>query len=1519
MKKLSVWNRFSGAMLALVIVTLTPSVGGLSIVQAAATDVSPAPIFTSTTAATEVKPNIMLVLDDSGSMDSDFMPDATDSFSGKYGFASSQCNGVYYNPAITYEAPVDAAGLSYTNANFISAKMDGYVSTSTSTNLSSSFKSNSGDTAQAAYYYVYSGTQTTEKQKDYYNANGIFYKECNSDIGSTIKVDGINAVNTLFTKKTVSSTSGPGSTDERTNFANWYSFYRTRMLMMKTSSGLAFKTLNQHFRVGFMSINNNTGSDFLNISDFDSTQKTNWYDKLYSSTPNNSTPLRRALSNAGRLFAGQVTTLNGTTATDPVQYACQQNYTILSTDGFWNGNNGFQLNGTTAVGNQDGTLPRPYNDGTSATAVTVTPYTSTQDRSTQTTGIITTKTFGNTTTSIGGSCIVAAGTTIPPLGRVGVFLNIGGTTSTRVAALALSASNPETSLANASKCYSLGGQAWFCRGGNSSSVPVATANQSTVTGTDGKKWYLVTSGVNAAGCVTANTAFPTLGSRADRGVCPATVVAPVTGNTVTLTPDTRIETLSGAVTTVVDRYTAAQTTTQTTTDGVPGPLGALTPAAPVYSFTSQLSNTTTANTSDTFGPWTSGTATSSCVATASLPAAGTSASTLISTSSSSGTASSPAVVASSGPTAGAPTVTTTVNATGTSNMLADVAAYYYNTNLRTSALGNCAGPIISPATTPTNLCLVDKVPSNGVDTATWQHMTTFTLGLGARGRMIFSPTYLTDGSGDYFDVWKGNKKLTTNCTWADALTIAGGKCNWPVPGSDKIENIDDLWHAAVNGHGNYFSAADPKTLRDALASSLDVIINTPQPGTAASAATTNPKITATNNFQFSSYFKSVEWSGELIRQTINIVNGSVPAYDHTKPNPAAYDWSAQVQLDARSYTTRTIYTKGSAGLIPFTWTALGTAGLQSNFTTPNISTSPPSFPNQLTGLYQFCAVGTDCISASAQSNNTIATGGAAGEALVNFLRGDRSSEEGVVNDTTKYFRHRVSVLGDIVSAQPQFVGPPSKNYTDTGYTAFKTAQASRTALVYAAANDGMLHAFNASTGSEAWAYIPSFVLPRLYTLADKNYSDKHQYFVEGTPKSSDVYIGGAWKTILVGGMNAGGTGFYALDITDPANPSLLWEFTNNNMGYTFGNPEITKLDNGTWVVLLTSGYNNCPSSTTNCSKNSVGDGTGHLYVLDAQTGTLVSTTPSSDISTGVGTTIAPSGLSRIIAQAQSNNVTSRVYGGDLLGNLWRFTIGSTGYSKQLLATFKDVSGNPQPITSRPQVTTVNGNPIVYVGTGRYLGTTDVGSTLQQSFYAIKDNLGATSYGNPRTSTNFISKTAVIGTCPAGTSIDICAPNTKIRTVTQNNGIDNDSLRNKDGWYVDFPVGSGEISFTDSKLTKGTLSFSTSTPKATTSEVCGSSTSDDPVAFDYSLDYLTGGAIGSTGGTGVAVVVGNNGGIIAGYIGKGISTAPQIEQLPDGTVLAKYRLSDGQEVSRVVHFGSTGNSTKRISWRELIEE
>lgn len=1495
---------------------------------AAATDISTVPVFSSTPPAVQVKPNIMFIMDDSGSMGWDYMPDQASAFDRdsngnlKFGHPSAHCNGVYYNPATTYAPPVYADGTSYPNSNFTAAPVDGYGLTTGTVNLSTSFRSFSGDASGAAYYYVYKGTQTSEAQKRYTDTNSVFYRECNSLRTSTTKHDGVNAVNSVFQRVTVSNTSGIGGTDERTNFANWYTYYRTRMNSMKTAAGLAFKSLDDAYRVGFVTLNDNVAPGFLNISDFGTTQKAAFYKQLYESDPGSGTPLRSTLSKIGRMYANKISSINGVTVVDPVQYSCQQNYTILSTDGIWNTDSNSDvvgLDGSTSVGNQDGALPRPFNDGSKVTTTTVTPYTSVQDRTTTTTASTLTRTWSRTTTVIGAACTA----TVPPRNTAAAPMDIG---SSRQGAL-YRGTDPDGSN---DLCYLVesGNNVWFCRTGRRTGLPSGGA--ASVTGSNGKTWYLVSDIAGQTGCRSAQNVTGDSAFSAVAGICPAASVA---GNRVTQTPSTQTDVLTGFSSSSIDRWEAVQTTTQTIIDGTPGAVGPLTPSTPSYTFVSnQAYNESSASRScggeasppavcpSPTGTWTAGTPTINnvCLPTADQPAPGASTPVLVSEVSAGQTQ---GVVTNQVSTqvAGTPT-STSVGSGGVANTLADVAAYYYATNLRTPALGNCTGPTIAPSTTPNDLCTPNTVPASGQDTATWQHMTTFTLGLGVRGNMVYSSTYATDTSGDYAYVANGTIASNSTCSWRDVLTVAGGPCNWPVPSTDSTANIDDLWHAAVNGRGTYYSATDPGSLAAGLSSTLKAIVNTPRPGTASAAATTNPKITEGNNFQFSSYFKTVEWSGELIRQTMNLTDGSVPYYDHLNPDPTTYDWSAGKLLDTRT-TARTIYTRsGSANsLIPFTWADLSTTQ-KSYFTTPHISTAPPAFPNVLTGLSQFCSAGAECISATAQANTTVATGGAAGEALVNFLRGERINEEGATPDNTKFYRYRRSVLGDIVSAQPQYVGAPTRFYSDLNYADFKTLRASRTPIVYTAANDGMLHAFNSGSGVEEWAYVPGLLLPKLYTLADKKYGDKHQYFVEGTPVTGDICpkaptqtcAASEWRTILVAGLNGGGTGYYALDITDPASPALLWEFTDPNMGYSFGKPQITKLTDGTWVVLMTSGYNNCPRSTAaaqqQCVLNGTGDGQGYLFVVNAATGAQVTGSPIA-AGLGVGSVSNPSGLAQIIAQADSNNVSRRVYGGDLYGNVWRFSIEPSNFGSHLLAVLKDADGNTQPVTVRPQVTTVNGSPVVYVGTGRYLGVTDVGGAPKNSFYAIKDDLSTTTtYNNPRTYSSFIGQRAVDTLCPMGTPVSICRPDEVIRTVTQISGAANSNLTTQNGWFLDFPATAGEIQFTDPRLTLGTLVFSTSVPKASTAQVCSpNSGASDGQSLAYMLDYLTGGSIGTSTR------------VIATTLGAGVATAPQIAQLPNGTVIAKYRLSTGQEVSVPLRFGASAGATRRISWRELVSE
>ncbi|MDB5839770.1 MAG: Type fimbrial biosis protein PilY1, partial [Herminiimonas sp.] len=834
----------------------------------------------------------------------------------------------------------------------------------------------------------------------------------------------------------------------------------------------------------------------------------------------------------------------------------------------------------------------------------------------------------------------------------------------------------------------------------------------------------------------------------------------------------------------------------------------------------------------------------------------------------------------------------------------------------------CTGPIISPSTTPNDLC-TNNVPSNGLDVATTQHMTTFTLGLGAQGQMVYSPTHATDSSGDFYDIKMGTTANSTAgiCSWQ-----TGGACNWPTPSSDSIANIDDLWHAAINGRGSYFSASEPESLSSGLTKTLQTIINTPRPGTAAAAASSNPNISSSDNYVFSSSYKSVEWYGELIRQQIdansaltepqwsamrlldcattpwtaattyapgsNYANGGVCYTVTTAYSSGAAFGSTDTDNTAvvpGTPSTRTIYTKGASGLIPFQWGNLS-ATQQGYFTKPAVA-----------GLSQFCATGGTCLTTTEQNNNTIATGGAAGEALVNFLRGDRSNEE-------RYFRKRFHVLGDIVSSEARYVKTPLFRYADPGYSAYRTAQVNRAGMVYVGANDGMLHAFSAETGQEAWAYIPEAVLPQIHKLADKTYSANHQYFVDNSPDVGDICpsapasacSGTQWKTILVGGLNRGGKSYYALDVTNPAAPALLWEFTNAELGYSYGNPKITKLKNGTWVVLLTSGYNNT-------------DGSGRLYVLNAYTGALIRT-----IVTGAGSAASPSGLARISAHALEpmiDNTTVAVYGGDLLGNLWRFDIngdiGAAGHEAHLLATFRDASGNLQPITSKPLEATINGKTVVYVGTGRYLGTTDVSDSRLQSFYAVMDRRDTTTHSNPRaTGSGFVAQSLSAGACPQGAAVTVCSAGQTVRT-SSNNAV---NWATASGFYVDFLNG-GERASSDATLGLGTLLFTTITPRATSVSACGAEGPDNSASFVYALDYLTGGA-----------VVGSNN-VVGVSLGSGMVTRPILVAQSDGTVRALIRASAGGGGG--IDLGGTlirtppikppsGGGTRRVSWRELVD-
>lgn len=1303
--------------------------------------------------------------------------------------------------------------------------------------------------------------------------------------------------------------------EEMTNYANWWAYYRTRMQMMKTSTSRAFATLDSdadiaagktRFRVGYLTLNNNTGTDFVNITEFDTAQKVTWFSKLQAARPTSGTPLRDALAKAGRLYGGKYngSQLNGVDVVDPLQYSCQKNFTILSTDGYWNGSAGAKLDGATAIGNQDGVLPRPYNDGATA---------QNQQRTSQLQTRTNTQRAEQGTLQRQLSQIQSATATLQS--RAGQLQNRtsnnGGATWTGWSNT--NSCTPDNTGSSRRECRVDWG-AWT----NAASCSVDNSGGSRM-----ECQYVLGAWANAASCTDTRDPGPNYTGGTETAC--QIVLTQAYANSPTCTPGTD----GSGVITACQYSFAATAPTQTCT--------------PAYTAGDYTNATVYRNCATTPGSWNN---TATCTATTVPDASGNTTSCQYTAWTGwSNVGSCTAVAQSSDPnyTEGVARECQVTSSGGTSNTLADVAAYYYYTDLRSStatgvdATGTCTGPIIPPATTATNLC-TDNVPVYGRDTNTKQHMTTHTLGLGVQGMMVYSPyqnnlagqrvyvpDYWNQQSGDFYDVANASVANAASgiCPW-----ISTGNCVWPTPSADSAANIDDLWHAAVNGHGTYFSARDPQSLSDSLRAVLSEIVKIPRPGTAAAAASSNPNVTSSDNYVFSSSYLSLDWFGELVMQRINPdgsltaqqwsamqlldcavtpwqanrnyavgevynYNGACYAVNTAYSSGAAFAGGAGA--DAQNTTvvtgspvTRTIYTAGSTGLVPFTWAGLSSAQ-KDYFSAPYIN-----YASATSGLSQFCSTGPTCLSAAAQTAGS-------GQALVNFLRGDRTNEGSL-------FRTRKHVLGDIVSSEARYVKTPLLTYADSGYAAFKTAMATRAGTVYVGSNDGMLHAFDADSGQERWAFVPSAVLPEMYRLADIDYTNKHRFFVDGTPEVGDICPNAPsstcsatqWRTILVGGLNLGGKAFYALDITDPASPTLLWEFTNAGLGYSYSNPRITKLRDGTWVVIVASGYNNT-------------DGVGRLFVLNAATGALIRT-----ISTGVGTAASPSGLARISARAPlsaTDNTVEQVYGGDVLGNVWRFdvnnTVGAAGYDAHLLVTLKDDNGNAQPITARPTVASINGQPLLLVGTGRFLGINDLTDTQVQSVYGIKDKLDAVTLPDPRaTGSNFVEQTLTDTTCPSGTSTSICSPGQIVRTST-NNTVD---WSVKNGWYVDFVV-AGERAATDATLALGTLAFTTVVPQSTTTSSL-SCTADSPASaksYLYYMNYLTGGAVEGTNG------------VVGEFIGDGTATRPSIFRNQDGTVRGIIRLSGaagtgtdmGGTIQQEIPTGSGSSGVpSRKSWRIL---
>lgn len=594
-----------------------------------------------------------------------------------------------------------------------------------------------------------------------------------------------------------------------------------------------------------------------------------------------------------------------------------------------------------------------------------------------------------------------------------------------------------------------------------------------------------------------------------------------------------------------------------------------------------------------------------------------------------------------------------------------------------------------------------------------------------------------------------------------------------------------LEDAADYSEGQYLQANNASQLTSALRSAISHVFTT---SSSSSSVATNSTRLGTETRLYQARFNSLDWTGEVLTFSINS-DGSTQTTDDTDDYPRSSIPTA-ANRDIFTYNPDT-------GLgVEFQWTG-GTTGL-SEAQQDELHTDINSAVDNL------------------------------GVERVAYLRGDRSREQTTDEDTgvtTGDFRARSSLLGDIVNSDPHYVGTPDFRYhllpgtEGEAYATFRnsTAYRNRTPMLYVGANDGMLHAFNASTMIESFAYVPNGVFSKLSALTSPDYS--HMYYVDGSPRSGDAYINGGWKTVLVGGLGAGGKSIYALDITNPAGfgaSSVLWEFSHEHLGYTLSQPTIVRLNNGQWAAIFGNGYNslNQPAIT-----NGPNDPTAQLFIVNLADGSLIAQIDTGARSSNT-TGEVPAGLHNGLStptpvDVDGDRTTDYVYAGDLYGNLWKFDLtGSqingwgvaykSGQTPVPLFRATDASGNRQPITSRVEVGSHSEEGrMIYFGTGKYLETGDntvPADPLVQTFYGIHDD-DPNSLNSARTRSNLQEQEIIA----ERTEFD-----TRVRAVS-----DNTVASTQRGWYLDLvsPVNGaeGERVVSNPILRAGRVIFTTLIP------------------------------------------------------------------------------------------------------------
>lgn len=679
----------------------------------------------------------------------------------------------------------------------------------------------------------------------------------------------------------------------------------------------------------------------------------------------------------------------------------------------------------------------------------------------------------------------------------------------------------------------------------------------------------------------------------------------------------------------------------------------------------------------------------------------------------------------------------------------------------------------------------------------------------------------------WVDVLENNASNVYNASrWKTQFWMAakyGGFDTDLVTGNNPNSNVLS-WDA--NGDGipdNWFAGSNPTSMKSGLSAAFADIAVKSGANSASSAAVTSNRQTANSQIIYAGY-NPKGWLGSVRACT---------------PTQTAAQCDTTPTWESSKWFKTTTPTSVITPLTPST---------RKIFTSYGGGTTLTSMP------FQYAILNT-------AQKAVLDASDSQGTARVAFLRGDRS------NESLLFRRREDTLLGDIVNSGVSYVsgaGPQIPNYTDTAYLAFRACNKSgctarpnpRRPVVYVGANDGMLHAFSGTNGKELFAYIPGSIFSNLPFLTSLGYT--HKFYVDSTPMIGDVPQNSTtWRTILVGGLGAGGKGYYALNITDQnafstawsnttstALPSdetstqasakettlstlPMWEFTSSqddDLGYTFNEPAVDPFDGrhiqinrvadsnvngGVWRVIVGNGY----GSTL---------GKAVLYMLDANTGVdssgvvptkfLAETGPNNGLS-------APTPV-----DTDSDGLVDTIYAGDALGNMHKFQFSKLIAGKYVLAAAGSAGGgawryigivfaSAQPITTAPSVAQACGGKDWYVafGTGKLNENNDYSDTSTRGFYAIKDTNASSALTVATTDVVDIAYTAsTVSGYP-------------VRNWTK------PTLTDKKGWKMSFTGGERVLSNSTQPPDTGSVLFATTKP---TGDVCAPGNSGFIMAVNF---------------------------------------------------------------------------------------